>query len=278
MKRVLIAGANSYIGCSAEKWLMQHPEEYSVTTLDVANPEWEEFDFSTFDVVLSVAGVAHKKETSENRKLFYDINRDLNFRIASLAKQSGVHQFIYLSSMSVYGMLEGVITEDTIPKPNTAYGKSKLEAEIKLNELKSETFSVCIIRPPMVYGNGCKGNYQSLRKIAEKTPIVPRIKNRRSMIFIDNLCEFLKRAILQGYGGVFFPRNQMDFRTDNMISLIRKNEGKRTYRSILLGAVICVLRPFSTTLKKAFGSLYYTNDDDFEYCIVGQEASITQSL
>ena len=159
MKKILITGANSYIGMCFERY-MKNYDEYTTETLDMINPQWEKKDFSSFDTIYHVAGIAHRKETEENAQLYYDVNRDLTIRVAEKAKKEGVKHFVFLSSMSVYGVEEGVITRETPPAPKSNYGKSKIQAEEKLNELADENFKVAIMRPPMVYGDGCKGNYQ----------------------------------------------------------------------------------------------------------------------
>src|SRR5690606_12783164 len=130
MKRVLITGANSYIGMSVEKWLLKQPDKYSVETLDMKDPNWVNFDFSKFDVVLHVAGIAHIKQTKKNKDLYYRVNRDLAVDTARKAKEAGIKQFVFLSTMSVYGKVTGIIKDDTIPNPKDAYGKSKYEAEV----------------------------------------------------------------------------------------------------------------------------------------------------
>src|SRR5690554_777205 len=166
MKRVLITGANSYIGTNVEKWLLKEPDKYHVETLDMKDPNWMNFDFSKFDVVFHVAGIAHIKETKKNRDLYYKINRDLAVETAKKAKNSGVRQFIFLSSMSVYGIDKGVISKDTIPKPKSAYGKSKYEAENEIRSIETDSFIVTILRPPMVYGYKSPGNFQKLVKLS----------------------------------------------------------------------------------------------------------------
>src|SRR5699024_4004170 len=91
----------------------------------------------------------------------------------------------FLSTMSVYGLNEGIINEHTPLKPKTHYGKSKLQAEERIKLLATDTFKVAIIRPPMIYGKGCKGNYQRLRKLALMTPVFPDIYNYLRMIIVN---------------------------------------------------------------------------------------------
>ena len=131
MKKILITGAGSYIGTSFENYMGQWSDEYSVDTVDMIDGSWRKKDFSGYDVVFHVAGIAHIKETKDNAELYYKVNRDMVIETAKKAKTEGVKHFVFLSSMSVYGMETGVITKDTEPNPNTNYGKSKLMAEKK---------------------------------------------------------------------------------------------------------------------------------------------------
>ena len=109
MKKILITGANSYIGTSFEKWVSRYPDKYSVDTIDMEDNNWKEKSFKGYDVVFHVAGIAHIKETRKNAELYYKVNRDLAFNVAQKAKNDGIKQFVFLSSMSVYGIENGVI-------------------------------------------------------------------------------------------------------------------------------------------------------------------------
>lgn len=255
MKRILITGANSYIGTSFEKWVAQWPDKYSVDTVDMKDGSWKEKDFSKYDVVFHVAGIAHIKETKENQDLYYKVNRDLAYETAKKAKADGVKQFVFLSSMSVYGIETGVISKDTPLKPNSAYGKSKVEAEGFISGLASDVFKVATLRPPMVYGKGCKGNYQRLAKLAVKTPIFPDIDNKRSMIYIDNLCEFVRLLIDDCGAGLYFPQNDEYVKTSEMVKLIAEAHGKKIRMTKLFNPLLRLLRV--STVNKVFGYLVY---------------------
>lgn len=255
MKRILITGKNSYIGTSFENYLSKFPNEYYVETLDMRDENWRSFDFSKFDVVFHVAGIAHIKETKKNRDLYFKINRNLAIETAKHAQVSGVKQFIFLSTMSVFGLDEGIIVENTPTLPKNAYGQSKLEAEKEIFKLNNEEFKVAIVRPPMVYGKGCKGNYQRLSKLAKITPIFPDINNKRSMIFIDNLSLFTKRLIDISKYGLYHPQNIEYVRTSEMFQIIAKIHGKRVVMTKIFNFLIIL---FSVnTLKKVFGNLVY---------------------
>lgn len=225
MKKILITGANSYIGISFENTMKQF-EDYSVDTVDMIGGGWKAKSFAGYDAVFHVAGIAHIKETKENSHLYYDVNRDLAIETAKKAKAEGVKHFVFLSSMSVYGKDTGVITKQTLPRPKSSYGKSKLLAEEGLNALEGDGFVVSVIRPPMVYGKGCKGNFNTLKKLALKLPAFPYLQNERSMIYIENLSLFIKMMIDNPVNGVFFPQNREPVKTVRMAELIAEAEEK----------------------------------------------------
>ena len=261
MKKVLITGANSYIGTSVEKYICDHyPEECTFDTVDMRDITWRKKSFSGYDVVFHVAGIAHQKETKENADSYYKINRDLAVDVVAKAKEDGVRQFIFLSSMSVYGLITGHIKPETELKPKTHYGKSKLEAEEKINSLNNESFKVCTLRPPMIYGKGCKGNYQTLRKFALKLKFFPYVKNERSMLYIENLCEFVRLMILNEESGIFFPQNSEYTNTSEMVKMIAAAHGRKLHLIHGFGWGIKLLGLFTGLIKKAFGSLTYEED------------------
>ncbi len=257
MKNILITGANSYIGVCFENYIKNFSGEYTVETLDMINPEWKDSDFSKYDVIYHVAGIAHRKETEENAQLYYDVNRDLTINVAKKAKNEGVKHFVFLSSMSVYGVEEGIIKKDTAPDPKSNYGKSKLQAEEKLNELKDDNFKVAIMRPPMVYGDGCKGNYQMLVKFAKMMPVFPNYKNKRSMVHVDNLSAFVKELIDNKKEGLFFPQDKEYVCTCAMVKEIGAGMGKNIRLLKILNPAVSILKKFTTKGKKAFGDLIY---------------------
>ncbi len=258
MKKILITGMNSYIGTSFEKYIKEKfPREYIIDSIDMIDGAWRNKDFSRYDSVFHVAGIAHQKETKKNAMLYYNVNRDLTIETAKKAKEDGVKQFVFLSSMSVYGMNTGVITKDTELCPKSNYGKSKLEAEKLITELVDDTFVVSIIRPPMVYGHGCRGNYNTLASIALKSPIFPKINNQRSMLYIDNLCEFVRLVISECKYGVFHPQNTEYVNTTQMVKLICQVNRKRARTTIVMNWMVLMAKMFIPAFKKAFGSLIY---------------------
>ncbi|MDW3728100.1 NAD-dependent epimerase/dehydratase family protein [Enterococcus faecium] len=272
MKKILITGANSYIGTSFKKWMTQFQDEYQIDTLSVRGDVWREHDFSEYDTVFHVAGIAHadvSKVSEETKQLYYAVNRDLAIETAKKYKQdlSGKNgQFIYMSSIIIYGEetninKKRVITPDTKPNPSNFYGDSKLQAEIGLQPLDDDTFHVAILRPPMIYGPGSKGNYQQLVKLANKLPIFPDVKNERSMLHIDKLSEFVKERIDAQDSGVFFPQNDQYVRTSHMVRDIAQANGKKIYLFSYMNWAIRLLGyvpgKIGRLTNKAFGNLVY---------------------
>lgn len=272
MKKILITGANSYIGTSFKKWMTQFQDKYQIDTLSVRGDAWREHDFSGYDTVFHVAGIAHadvSKVSEETKQLYYAVNRDLAIETAKKYKQdlSGKNgQFIYMSSIIIYGEetninKKRVITPDTKPNPSNFYGDSKLQAEIGLQLLDDDTFHVAILRPPMIYGPGSKGNYQQLVKLANKLPIFPDVKNERSMLHIDKLSEFVKERIDAQDSGVFFPQNDQYVRTSHMVRDIAQANGKKIYLFSYMNWAIRLLGyvpgKIGRLTNKAFGNLVY---------------------
>ena len=233
MKRILITGANSYIGTSFEKYInANYSNDYKVDTVDLIDGNWRKNDFSVYDAILHVAGIVHKKETKKNAHLYYQVNCDLAIEVAKKARNAGVKQFVYLSTVSVYGLAEGVITKDTVPNPKTHYGRSKLMAEEGLKCLSDSNSFLAIVRPPMVYGENCKGNYTLLEKWIKYIPIFPDYKNKRSMININNLCCFLEKLIRNNSIGLFFPQDDEYMCTTELVKIIAKGKSIKYFQKL----------------------------------------------
>lgn len=265
MKKILITGANSYIGQSAESWLKASPNEYRIDTIDMKDEIWKDYDFSNYDVVFHVAGIAHadiENVTEEQKNLYYKVNTELAVHVAQKAKKEKVGQFIFMSSMIVYsGCKETHITKDTVPCPLNFYGDSKWQADQRIRELETNQFKVVILRPPMIYGKGSKGNYPVLAKLATKLPVFPKVKNTRSMLHIDNLCEFIKLMIDQEEHGIFFPQNGEYTNTSEMVKMISDVKGKHIIMIPGFGWLIRLMKKvpgkIGNLASKAFGDSYY---------------------
>ena len=265
MKKILITGANSYIGTSIERYLAQWPQQYQVDTVDMVDGSWSERSFAGYDAVFHVAGIAHSDtgNVSEERKaLYYKVNTDLTVETAKKAKAEGVGQFIFMSSAIVYGDSapigqQKVITADTPLAPANFYGDSKVQAEKGILPLNDDNFHVVVLRPPMIYGPGSKGNYPVLSKLARKLPVFPKVANQRSMLYIGNLAEFVRLMIENREQGIFWPQNSEYSNTTVLVRLIANAQGKNILIVPGLGWALKLLGHATGLVNKAFGSLSY---------------------
>lgn len=263
MKKILITGVNSYIGNSLAKWLEIDQEKYDIDLISLKDGSWREKDFSIYDVIVHVAGIAHVSRDPKMEEKYYKINRDLTIEIAMKSKEEKVEQFIFLSSIIVYGENidnNGLIDKNTVPKPSNFYGNSKLQAEKGIQELEDATFNVVIIRPPMIYGRNSRGNYPKLARIAVKIPIFPDIDNQRSMLHIDNLSEFIKLMIDNKESGLFFPQNKEYVKTSDMVSHISEVHGKKIRLVRIFNPLLRVMSTRVDVVNKVFGNLVYAKE------------------
>ena len=275
MKRILITGANSYVGTNIERWLQKTPEEFTVETADTFDNKWKAYDFSQYDVVFHVAGIAHVDPKPEMAPLYYKVNRDLTIEIAKHAKEKGVKQFVFMSSGIVYhaskSLKGNVMTPETKPNPNDFYGDSKLKAEKGLQELACPTFKVAILRPPMIYGPNCKGNFLRLGWLATKTPLFPNWHNKRSMLYIDNLAEFVKQIILREKEGFFYPQNKEYSDTVEIVRYFAKKYNKKIWISKIFNPFVVIGSWFLPQIPKMFADSYYVQEMsqyEFDYQMV----------
>lgn len=265
MKKLLITGAHSYIGRAVEEYLSRWPERYEVTKVSVSDGSWKEMSFGGFDAVLHLAAIVHQsgsKNDPSQWPAYERVNTTFAIEVAEKAKQAGVGQFIFMSSASVYGLDAALghtvtITADTPLNPKDHYGLSKVKAEEGLGTLGGENFKLAILRPPMIYGKGCKGNYQKLASMAKKLPVFPAIDNQRSMLYIGNLAEFIRRILDDEAEGIFCPQDREYVSTCDMVNLIAHCHGREIWMVKGVTWALKLLRPFTSAVDKAFGSLCY---------------------
>lgn len=264
MKRILITGTKGYLGNSLKQYLSQWPE-YAVTSLSLREDRWEAFDLRGYDAVYHAAALVHQKKTKDDPAClgeYRKINRDLTLRLAEKAKAAGVGQFLFLSTEAVYGLTapygkELVIGANTPTAPVDNYGISKLEAEQGLQELACGSFRVAILRPPLIYGKGCTGNFRALEKMADRLPCFPKIENRRSMLYVENLNALVKLLIDRQDCGLFCPQDPEPLCTSQVLRAIAQAKGKRLALVPGFGWALGLLRHVSGSVDKAFGSLRY---------------------
>ena len=274
MKRILITGKSSYLANQFRSFLSGN-ENYQIDLISVREG-WKGSDFSSYDVVVHMAGLAHSSPKDDEKEKYYAINRDLAIEVARKAKQDGCAQFVFMSSVIVYGSHHTLITKDTPLCPDNFYGDSKKQAEEGILPLQDESFHVAVIRPPMIYGPGSKGNYRLLSRFSCVTPFFPNVYNERSMLYVDNFCACLKGMIDTGAGGIFLPQNKEIVSTVRLVKEIAKVHHHPLVVLKGLNPFISLLRKKSL-FNKVFGSLVIDpvlSKFDFEYQIVPFELSI----
>lgn len=281
MKKILITGAGSYVGESVRKYILSTSSDFQIDAVDTMGDNWKKADYSQYDVVYHVAGIAHVNADPKMGALYYKVNRDLTIEVAKHAKAAGVKQFIFMSSQIVFhesqSLKSEVLTAETKENPNGFYGDSKLQAELGIKPLEDENFKVCILRPCMIYGPNAKGNFPRLAKLACKTPIFPCWHNKRSMLYIDNLAEFVKQAVLRELSGTYYPQNRELADTVEIIRFFAKAAGHRIWITKLLNPFVWLGSFVLQPLNKMFATYYYDPEMskmDFDYQLVNFEESL----
>lgn len=293
-KKVLITGAGSYIGQTFMEYAQKHyHDNFEIEELDLKDESWKEKDFSNYDIIYHVAGIAHAdvgKVSEETKKKYYEVNTELAVAVAGKAKREGVKTFIFMSSMIVYGESapygkRKVIDATTIPQPANFYGDSKLQADVAVRELADDTYKVIVLRPPMIYGKGSKGNYRTLAKLAKKLLIFPDVNNERSMLYIENLCEFLCQImLLKPYhrnSVVLLPQNGEWTKTSDMVKMIAKASGKKIAELKCFAPAVWIGSKMPGKIgglvNKAFGNNCYEFEASFYSGLKYQNTTVKQS-
>ncbi len=282
MKSVLIVGKGSYIGESLCKWLEGFQDCYRVRIVSSRQEEWKEVDWKDFDVAVNCAGIAHVRHiTNDMNELFYSINRDLSVEIATWAKRSGIKHYIHFSSMNVYGDFVNNLRDRSQENPTSFYGDSKLQGDMGIRALEDVDFLVSYMRPPFVYGKGCKGNYNTISRIAQLTPVFPTYNNKKSMIYIDNLCEFVRMCIEEKLGGILTPQNKELKSTADLVCEIAKNHNKQILSVSMFNWMIKLLCKATRLFRRAFANDCYSpvlsDYWEYEYCVVSFVESIRRT-
>ena len=305
--KVLITGAGSYVGESVKAYILATSTDFEIDSVDTMNDSWKQTDFSKYDVVFHVAGIAHVNADPKMEPLYYKVNRDLTIEVAKQAKEGGVKQFIFMSSQIVFheskSLKSEILTKDTKPNPNGFYGDSKLQAENGLWNLVSKdpqpstlnpqpstlnlqpstlnpqpsTMKICILRPCMIYGPNAKGNFPRLAKLATKVPVFPEWHNKRSMLYIDNLAEFVKQAIIRQLEGTFYPQNREQADTVEIIRYFAKASGHKVWITKLFNPFVWLGSFVLQPINKMFATYYYDPEMskmDFDYQLVSFDESL----
>ena len=285
MNKILITGAGSYVGESVRRYILSTSSDFEIDAVDTMNDAWKEAEFSKYDVVYHVAGIAHVNADPKMEPLYYKVNRDLTIEVARAAKAAGVKRFIFMSSQIVFhesqSLKTEVLTSETKENPNGFYGDSKLQAELGIKPLEDENFKVCILRPCMIYGPNAKGNFPRLAKLATKVPLFPEWHNKRSMLYIDNLAEFVKQAVIRELSGTFYPQNRELADTVEIIRFFAKAAGHKVWITRLLNPFVWLGSFVLQPINKMFATYYYDPEMskvDFDYQLVSFEESLKQMV
>lgn len=294
VKNVLITGAGSYIGETFRSYASNNYPALEVNSIDMMDGSWKKADFSPYDIIYHVAGIAHAdvgNVDEATKEKYYKVNTDLAVEVCKKAKAEGVKEFIFMSSMIVYGDSapygkKKVIDEKTKPEPANFYGDSKLQADVAVRDLADEKFKVVVLRPPMIYGKGSKGNYPTLAKLAKKLPVFPKIENERSMLHIDNLCEFLCQIMLvkgvKENEMVLIPQNAEWTKTSEMVREIGEVCGKKVRILGILNPAVWlgskVPGKIGGLVNKAFGNSCYAHEVSVYEGIDYQKIDLKESI
>ncbi|MEQ8880630.1 MAG: NAD-dependent epimerase/dehydratase family protein [Cyclobacteriaceae bacterium] len=259
---ILLTGSSGFLG---SRYLQKSAFKDQAIPVSLQQTPVKNIDFKGITTVLHCAGIAHRMEKTDD-KLYFDVNRDLTLELAEAAKAAGVKQFIFLSTIKVFGLdsSESLVQGNLAPSlplspsslslsPNTdAYGKSKLEAELGLKKLESGDFKIGIIRPPLIYGPGVKGNLFKLMQAIQGSGPLPLggIDNRRSMIFVDNLIALIDCLIQKRDNITITPSDEPAISTSKLVQLLVNtiNPSKKIL------SIPGFMRPIIKVLKPAFHS------------------------
>lgn len=280
---------------AVRRYILAKDSSYRIDAVDTMGDNWKKADYAKYDVVFHVAGIAHVNADPKMEPLYYKVNCNLTIEVAKHAKAAGVRQFIFMSSQIVFhesqSLKAEVLTAETKPVPNGFYGNSKLQAENGLwnlvkNQKENSTRSqggnqmkICILRPCMIYGPNAKGNFSRLAKLACKTPVFPEWHNKRSMLYIDNLAEFVKQAIERELEGTFYPQNRELADTVEIVRYFAKEAGHKIWITKLLNPFVWMGSLVLQPINKMFATYYYNpkmSKMEFDYQLVSFEESLKQ--
>lgn len=291
MKKILITGINSYVGSNLKSYLTEnYPSDFEINCISLRDDSWMDESFSEYDSIVHVAGLAHvdvDKIDEEGKRNYYRVNSELTEHVAKKAADEGAGQFIFLSSIIVYSAFKGAcIKADTPLGAENFYGDSKIQAEKRLSSLDKKGMKLVVLRPPMIYGKNSRGNYPVLSKLASKVPFFPATNNKRSMLYVENLCEFIRLVIENNDEGLFFPQNQEYSDTATIIKEIGFVRGKkiRILKNLNWMVVLAKKMPgkVGTLANKAFGDVYYELSlseykENYRICDLGESIKRTES-
>ncbi len=240
MARVLVTGAGGFIGSALVPRLHRDGHEVRVfgandwTSLETT--EGSRVACNSVDTVFHLAGRAHvlAESAADPLEEFRRVNVERTRQLGEAAARAGVRRFVFVSSIGVHGNDSGerCIDEASPIAPVELYAKSKWEAEVALRKIEStDGLEVVVLRPPLVYGPGVKGNFLRLLRLVDSRWPLPlgSLRNQRSFVGLDNLCDFLGLvAESPGAGGqAFVVADGEDVSIPELLRLLGDGLGRR---------------------------------------------------
>ena len=256
MKHILLTGSSGFVG---KRFVEYNQQNYTIHSVSLRTTKVAEIDWKNYDAIVHLAGKAHQMEKIDDQ-IYFDVNYDLTKQLADRAKKEKVPHFVFVSTIKVWGddYKNAHLEIKTPCKPDDAYGKSKLQAENYLQEIQSPDFKIAIVRPPLVYGPGVKGNMIRFMKLANNPMPLPfgGIENKRTMVFLDNLVELINTIVDQQAAGVFLAGDKTPLSTSSLIESIQLNLKEKTGLFKLPGFVVSMMNVVKPELvKRLFYSL-----------------------
>lgn len=223
MKKVLITGISGFVGQNVHKYIQGFYEIIGVGRNEKVN--YRNFSTLEYDTIIHLAGKAHDVKNVSKPEEYYEVNYRLTQKIYDSFLTSNAQTFIFISSVkAVADEVNGVLTENVTPNPQTHYGKSKLLAENYILENALPNKRIFILRPCIIHGEGNKGNLSLLYSIIKKGIPYPlgAFENKRSFLTVENLCFIINEIIANKNikGGVFNVSDSEAISTNELISLI----------------------------------------------------------
>ncbi|MVZ65758.1 NAD-dependent epimerase/dehydratase family protein [Sphingobacterium sp. DK4209] len=274
MSNVHIFGATGFIGTHLSSYLIKNGSNVVAQGIREGMPN---LSLDTATVFINLIGKAHDHSGNSTKEDFYYANLELTKKVFRLFQSSKAHLFIQISSIAAVEEFQSTtpLGEDEKCRPDSWYGKSKREAEEwLLNQPIAEDKKVLILRPPMVYGPGDKGNLSVLYKFISKGYPYPlaSFNNRRTFISINNFNYFIFKILTNTHSikdGIYHIADDQSISTSEIISII-KRVSKKNIPNIalpsLLVKVIARIGDFipiplnSKRLKKMTGDFLVSNE------------------
>lgn len=196
MKKLIITGISGFVGQNLSIYLKDFYEIIGVGRSQKVT--YHNFDKIEYNAIVHLAGKAHDLKNVSKTEDYYQINFELTKKVYDSFLMSKAQTFIFISSVkAVADKVEGILTEEVIPNPQTHYGKSKLLAENYILQNASPDKRIFILRPSIMHGEGNKGNLNLLFNIVKKGIPYPlgAYDNQRSFLNIKNFCFFIKEIL-----------------------------------------------------------------------------------